>query len=138
MKSRWLDLIRGVGRALLEVFRAELDALAGDLRSSGRRLSGAVVQLAVAAFLLFWAVGVLAYATIELLALWLPRWGAAGVLLALLLLVALVLGWFARRRLRDLESPVRTVRRHLDEHVDWFQDQVLQLEEREGDGEEEL
>lgn len=137
MRSRWLDLVRGVGRALLEVLRAELEALASDLRASGKRLSGAVALLAAAAFVLFWAVGVLAYAAIELLALWLPRWGAAGVLLALLLAIALVLGWLAKRRLARLESPLQTARRRLDDHVDWFQDQVLQIEERSEQEEEE-
>ncbi len=125
-RGSWLQLIRAVGRALLELVAAEIEALAGDLKASGRTLAGAVLLFVVAAFLGFWTLGLLFFSAVELLALWLPRWGAAlttaGAALVAAAIVALV-GWLRARR---LESPADTVRRHVRDHVGWLQESVLE------------
>lgn len=121
----WLDFLRSLGQALLEVLRAELTALSEDLRLSARRLRAALLLFLAALLVLFWGLGVLVYAAVEVLALWLPRWGAALSLAGLLLLVAGLCAGLGRGRLRGVENPARTVRRRLDEHVGWWQRRVL-------------
>ncbi len=134
MKRRvagWLDLFHTVGRAFLELLRAELEALAADLKISVLRLRTALLLLLFAAFLLFWALGALALSSFEILALWLPRWSAALVVLGFLLLLAAIAGLLARWRLRGLESPTRTVRRRFSEHAEWWQARALAAESSE-------
>jgi hypothetical protein len=79
----------------------------------------------LALFGLFWALGLLAYISVEVLALWLPRWTAALGVFFLVLVITLVLVGVARQRLRKLEKPASTVRRHVSEHVDWWETRVL-------------
>ena len=120
----WGGRIRDVGEAFLGVVRAEIAALAGDLGRSGRALVGALVWALAAAALLFWTLGLLIYFAIELLSLVLPRWGAAGIVLALFALVSLLLLVAVRRRLAAIEAPDVTVRRRMEESRRWWQERV--------------
>jgi cbb3-type cytochrome oxidase subunit 3 len=67
----------------------------------------------------------LGYFSIELLALWLPRWGAVLIVLVLLLVVVWILWVLAKKKLRQAERPTETVRRRVTDHLDWWQDRVL-------------
>lgn len=125
MARGWKDLLRSLGDSLLEVAGAEAAALKGDLRSSGQQLSVAVAVGVSAAFFLFWWVGASGFVLFQVLAIWLPRWGAALIVATLFLVLALALALEARRRFRAIELPVDTVRRRIDDHVAWWQDQVL-------------
>ena len=120
-----VERARALGEALLAVLRAEVEALRGDYRRAAAQLVSALVVLGFAAGFAFWAVGALALVGFEVLAQWLPRWGAALVLFALFVAVALVLGWLAARKLRRIEPPLATASRHLEEHLRWWQERVL-------------
>jgi hypothetical protein len=122
----WADSLKGVGQAYLELLRSEIAALRDDLAATGRRVGGLLLLLAVAAFLLFWALGVLVYLMIEILALWLPRWGATLTVLLLLVAVVAALAVVARRRWSATELPAQTFRRRLDGHVDWWESRILE------------
>jgi hypothetical protein len=122
---RWLDLIRSLGGALLDLLQAEASALRSDLAASGRAAARAIIVLGIAAALLFWAVGAATLALVEVLALWLPRWGATSTVAGVLMLAALVAVYLGRRSLCSLEPPAATVRRHLGDHVAWWQERVL-------------
>jgi hypothetical protein len=121
----WIDLFRSLGEALLEVWRAELATLQDDLSRSGRHLGVALGLFGAAAVLLFWTVGLLLFALIALLHIWMPWWGAALIVLALFLIAMAVLGRLGLNRLRKVESPVETVRRRVDSHLDWWQHGLL-------------
>lgn len=121
----WIDLIRSLGEALLEVWRAELGTLQDDFQRSGRHLGAALGLFGAAVILLFWIVGLLLFVLISLLHVWLPWWGASLVVLALFLLATGVLGWLGLRRIRQVESPLETVRRRVDSHLDWWQHGLL-------------
>ena len=118
-------MLRSLGDSLIEVIGAEWTALTGDLRSSGRRFSLAVGLLALAAFLLFWAVGAAGFVLFEILILWVPGWAAALVVCGVFLVVGLTVGLVGRKRLRTLELPADTVRRRLDDHMEWWQSNLL-------------
>jgi len=126
----WLDLLRSLGEALLEVLRAELGALQADLQRSGRHLGAGAALLAGAAVLGFWAVGLIVFVLVTVLSIWLPLWGAATSVLALFLLATGVLAWLGKRRLAEVESPVLSVRRRLDDHMAWWQESFLGRPER--------
>lgn len=123
--SGWIDLFRSLGESLLEVLRAELAGLQDDLQRSGRHLGVALGLFAGAAVLFFWLIGLLLFALIALLHVWLPLWGAALIVLALFVIAITILAFLGVRRMRKVENPVETVRQRLDNHLDWWQHSFL-------------
>jgi hypothetical protein len=120
----WLEQLRALNAALLEVLGAEIEALFDDLRTSGRHLAGGVVWLALAASLAFFLLAALVAAAVAALALVLPLWGAILVVALVLALAAGAALAAGVRRLRRVESPAATVRRRVADHVYWWQRRV--------------
>ena len=118
--SSWLNLSRAVGQALLELLGAELSALSGDLKLSGRRVAGGVVLLLVSLSALFWGIGALSQAAVEYLALSYPRWQANLLVVAGFVVIALLLAAIGWWRLRGAETPAAAFRRRLDDHLGWW------------------
>jgi hypothetical protein len=121
----WIELIRSLGAALLEVYRAELADLKGDVRDASIHLVWALGLLLGAGVIAFWAVATLVFFVIEMLALWLPLWGAVGVVLLLLVGTVLTLLALGLRRLKRWENPAETVRRRLTDHRSWLEGEFL-------------
>lgn len=117
--------LKALGRALVELLSAEVDALGEELRGSARRLRGGVVLLVIGAFFGFWTVGALAYALVEILTFWLPRWGAALAATGGFALLTAIFAVWGRSRLKRLESPMRTVARRIEGHNAWVREQLL-------------
>ena len=117
--------MRSLGESLLGVAGAELAAVKGDIRASARQVGIAALLALAAAFLFFWVVGGVGFVLFQVLTLWLPGWGAALIVLAIFLLVASILAWAARARLRAVEPPADTVRKRFDDHVAWWQGEVM-------------
>ncbi len=118
-------MLRGLGEALLEVLRAEVATLQEDLSRSGRIAGGALALFGVALILLFWILGLLIFSLVAVAAIWLPLWGASLVVLALFLAAAAVLSWIGVKRLKQVENPLQTFRRRVDDHLDWWQSTLL-------------
>ena len=116
----WIDLFRSLGESLLEVVRAELAGLQDDFQRSGRHFGVALGLFGAAAVLVFWMVGLLLFALIAVLHIWLALWAAALIVIAIA-----VLGFLGMRRLRQVENPMETVRNRLDNHLDWWQHSFL-------------
>jgi len=125
MRRGWTDLLRSLGESLIGVAGAEAAALKGDLRASGRQLAIVVALAATAAFLCFWLVGAAGFVLFQVLTLWLPNWGAAAIVFAVCAILAIIVAMVTRQRLRAIELPVDTVRRHFDDHLAWWDSQVL-------------
>jgi Flp pilus assembly protein TadB len=121
----WIELFRSLGESLLEVWRAELAALQEDFERSGRYLGTSLGLLGAALVLLFWIAGLLLFVLVALLHVWLPWWGASLVVLLLFVAAAALLAWLGVRKLRRVENPILTVRRRLDNHLDWWQHGLL-------------
>jgi hypothetical protein len=121
----WIEMFRSLGESLLEVWRAELATLQDDFQRSGRHLATALGLLGAALVLVFWIVGLLLFVLVALLHVWLPWWGASLIVLLLFGLTAGLLAGLGARRLRRVESPVETVRRRMDDHLDWWQHGLL-------------
>jgi uncharacterized membrane protein YbhN (UPF0104 family) len=121
----WIDMFRALGESLLDVLRAELQTLQEDLTRSGRHLGVALGFLGVALILLFWLLGLLITLCVALLCIWLQVW--ASILIVLLLFAAGtgLLVWLGLKELRKAENPVETFRRHADDHLDWWQNNLL-------------
>jgi hypothetical protein len=124
----WIEMFRGLGEALLDVLRAEVATLQEDLTRSGKIAGGALALLGMALILLFWILGLLIFCLVAVLAIWLPLWAAALVVLALFLVAAGVLSWLGVHRLKQVENPVQTFRRRVDDHLDWWQNTLLRTE----------
>jgi hypothetical protein len=121
----WINLFRTLGESLIEVLRAESTALQTDLKTSGKHLGIALGLLGAAVLLLFWVLGLLIFCAIALLSIWLELWAAALIVLALFVAVMAVLVWLGLRRLKLVENPVDSVKRHVDDHLDWWQNGLL-------------
>ncbi len=121
----WIELFRSLGQALFEVLRAEAEALGEDLRRSGGKLLRGLALLGGAAAVGFWTLGVLVLVLITVVAIWLPLWAAALIVLALFAGVAGVLAALGWCQLRQLESPAATIKQRLDDHLDWWQHRLL-------------
>jgi Putative Actinobacterial Holin-X, holin superfamily III len=121
----WIRRFRELGDGLLAVLRAELATLQQDLARSGRHLGVALGLLGGALVILFWWVALLIALLVAVLALWLQLWAAILAVLLLFTAGAAVLAWLGWRRWRRVENPVETVRRHVDDHLDWWQNGLL-------------
>jgi hypothetical protein len=121
----WIDLFRSLGESLIEVVRAESTALQTDLKTSGRHLGIALGLLGAAVLLLFWVLGLLIFFLIALLSTWLQLWAAALIVFVVFALVMGVLVMLGLRRLKLVENPVDSVKRHVDDHLDWWQNGLL-------------
>lgn len=123
--SGWIEMFRGLGEALLDVLRAEVATLQEDLSRSGRIAGGALALLGAALVFLFWIVGLIIFVLVALLAVWLPLWAAALIVLALFTVTAGILVWLGMSRLKTVENPVQTFRRRVDDHLDWWQNTLM-------------
>lgn len=121
----WIDLFRSLGESLIEVVRAESSALQADLKTSGRHMGIALGLLGTAVLLLFWVLGLLIFLAVAVLSVWLELWAAALIVLLLFAAVMAVLIVLGLRRLKLVENPVDSVKRHVDDHLDWWQNGLL-------------
>jgi hypothetical protein len=121
----WIELFRSLGAALLEVLRAEAQALGEDFRRSGSRLARGAALLGGAAAVAFWTVGALVLTLMAVLAIWLRPWAAALIVTALFAASGGLLAWLGLRQLRRLESPAESIRRRVSDHLDWWRHRLL-------------
>ena len=133
--NSWSGAMRGVAESFLDLLRAEASELGRDLARSRRLVVRILILVAIAACFLFWAIAVLLLAAVEGLSLVWPRWAAALAVAAVLLVVIAGLGLAARATARRLESPANTVRRRIDDHVQWWNESLASDRGRlEGEG----
>ena len=121
----WIDLFRSLGESLIEVVRAEVGALQDDLKRSGRHYGVALGLFGAAVLLLFWILGLLVFFMVALLTVWLQLWAAALIVLLLFTFAAAALVWLGIRHFKKAENPVDSVKRHVDDHLDWWQNGLL-------------
>jgi hypothetical protein len=121
----WIDMFRALGDSLIAVLRAEMTTLQEDLTRSGQNLGRALGFLGVVLILAFWIFGLLIFCLVALLAVWLPMWASALIVLLLFTAAAGAFGWLGMKRMREVENPVVTVRRRVDSHLDWWQNSLL-------------
>lgn len=126
MASNWSDLIRSLGEAFAVLVSSEVEALKQELSESRRRLVAALIIGTLALFTVFWSIGAAMMLGFEALATVVDRWMAALAVFLALIAVAGVLGAVARARLKSLESPMTTAQRRWSEHLDWWQEEVLE------------
>jgi putative superfamily III holin-X len=131
----WLGMLRSLNTSLLAVWRAELAALFDDLSSSGRRLRSALLLLALAGSLFVLLIGTLVFTAIAALSVVMPLWGAALTVAGVLALAVAIVAGLGMARLKTVESPASTVRRRVDDHLDWW-NRRLSSGRREIDGED--
>jgi len=117
---RWLTMLRNLNGSLLGVWKAEIAALLDDLSASGRRLRTALLLLALAGSLLVLLIGTLVFAAIAALSLVMPLWGAALTVAGILAVAIGAVAMAGLAKLRSVENPADTVRRRVDDHIEWW------------------
>jgi Flp pilus assembly protein TadB len=125
-----VDLVRSLGGSLIEVLRAEVDALKEELASSGRHLAVGLAFLAGAAAILFWTLGAVIFTLGAVLAIWLQVWAAALIVVGVFLAGAALLAFLGLRQLKKFENPMESLRQHLEDHLDWWQHTLLREEKK--------
>jgi len=125
MRHSWSETFQAVGSAVLGLLKAELEALERELARSGKSLGIGIGLLAAAAAFGFWTLGVATYFLIQLLAIWLPLWAASLIVTLVFAAVAAGFALAGLSKVRRFENPVTTVRRRVEDHMDWWQDRVL-------------
>lgn len=128
----WIELLRSLGAALLEVYRAEAAEIKEDLGKSSVHLAWGVGLMIAAGMVGFWTLAAGIYFLIHVLALWLPLWGAAGVVLLLLVLTVLTLVWLGYRRFQRWENPAELLGRRVRSHRIWMEEELLPEEAKLG------
>jgi hypothetical protein len=121
----WQALLGDIGRSTVDLLHAEVTGAREELSELLRRSIGVAIVLLVALTIAFWALGAAATAAVAGLAVWLPLWGAALVLFAVLAVAAVAFGLVARSRFRRLEGPGTIVRRRVESHLEFWRDEVL-------------
>lgn len=125
----WIEQGRSLGQSYLDLLRAEWDQLLRELMVSVKKLGIGSALLIAAGMIAFWWIAVLAFFLIMVVAIWLPVWASAGIVLLVLLLVMGILAGIGISRLKSIENPVDTVGRRWDDHLDWWENRLL-AEER--------
>lgn len=125
MRQSWSESFHALGSAVLGLLKAELEALEAELARSGKNLGIGLGLLAAAAAFGFWTLGVATYFLIQLVAVWLPLWAAALIVTLAFAAVVAGLALAGLYKLRRFENPVSTVRRRVENHVDWWHDRVI-------------
>lgn len=125
MRESWADLFRSLGQSVLGLVQAEIGAVEEDVSRWSKEVAVGAALLAAAGAFGFWTVGVLTYFLIHLVAIWLPLWGAALVVTGVFALVAGLLAWLGLRKLQRYENPLTAARLRFDDHIEWWQRDVL-------------
>lgn len=123
--SQWLELFRTLGQALAELATAELAALKEELARNGKTLAVALGLFAAAAAVGFWLIALILYTAIQVLAVWLPLWGASAVVTGVFVILVAVLALVGAAKLKKLESPGATFGRRWSDHRAWWDRRLL-------------
>ena len=124
-KREWQDRLLALREAVGELYSAEADALSRDLAQWGKGFLGALLLVLAALALGFWLLAMLCGFLVALLAVWLPVWGATLVAMGIVALTIAGLAWIGVRRLQALGGPLGRVQRRWRDHLDWWQDRVI-------------
>jgi putative superfamily III holin-X len=124
-KREWQERLMALREAVGELYSAEADALSRDLGQWGKGFLAALLLLLAALALGFWLLAMLCGFLVALLAVWLPVWGATLVAMAIVALTIAGLAWVGLRRLQALGGPLARVQNRWRDHLDWWQDRVI-------------
>ncbi len=121
----WIALFQSLRDAFVGVMEAEVQSLRLDFELTKRHIGQAIGFAVLAVFVCFWVIGVFVLLLVQVAGIWLPNWAASLVVLAFLSLCGMGLVAAARERLRRIEAPKAMIRRHVQEHMDWWEEEVL-------------
>jgi hypothetical protein len=126
--ENWSEIFRALGEALIDVVRAEVTVLAGQLQRSAKSAGVALGLFAVTLLFLAVAVVLALFALVDGVRVgfgW-PWWGAALAVAGAIVAVALLLAGTAALILKKrFEMPQVTFRRRLEDHLGWWRERVF-------------
>lgn len=104
------DLVRDATRHFSTLIRSEVELAKSELAAEVRKGVKGSVMFVVALAILVFSLFFLFIAVGELLAVWMPRWAAFGIVFVLMVLTAAGFALFGWRRVRSIQKPDRTIR----------------------------
>ncbi len=142
-RGTWGEIFQSVAQAVVSVLKAELEVLSEQWKKWGGRLGLVVGLFGACTAVLVSALLFLPYfltALVQYLTGW--SWaGASGLVLAIVLLFAGILGAVGVLRMKRLDDPLAMTRERLDDHLAWWRSNIMepqpQLDEGDGDGRQE-
>jgi prepilin signal peptidase PulO-like enzyme (type II secretory pathway) len=99
-----VQLVSDLPRLIVDLLKAELNHLKAEFAEKAKYAAVGIGLLAVAALLLFFALGVLIAAAILGLAVVLPAWAAALIVFGVLVVVAVVLALVGIRSFKKMDG----------------------------------
>ncbi len=113
-----------LGASFAQVIAGEWQEVRSEMRHSAKVSVGAILTIAAGFAFLVVALSAFMLAAVELIFSILPRWASflgVGVGFAVL---AVLLIWVGRRRLKNVETPKTLVKRRWTEHRSWMRKQL--------------
>ncbi len=127
-RNTWRESFAALGESLIEVLRAELAVIGEAWKGSLRHLGIALGLFAVAGYVALVCLPTLVILALVagMVALGMPLWGAALVVIALVVTFVAVVVALAKKRLHErFENPVATVKDRVADHTAWWNERVL-------------
>lgn len=129
-RGTWVEIFQSVAQAMVGVLKAEVEVLSEQWKKWGARLGIVIGLFAACAVVLASALLFLPYfltALVQYISGW--SWaGASGLVLALVLLFASVLGGIGAWRLKSLDDPMAMTRQRLDDHLGWWRSNIMEAQ----------
>lgn len=126
-RDSWVELVRAVWTAALDVLKAEAEVLGQEWQRFARHLAAALACFALVVIASLYVVELLVQGAVEgVRATW-PTlgWTAPLVVAGAIFVVMLVVGGIGALVLRRVDPPTRSARRRFDDHVTWWRTTVL-------------
>ncbi len=128
----WGEIGAKLAQAVLQLLRAEASSLGADLQFGASVLRNVALWFAVVLCLSLCAGLTLTAAAVVGLSVLVPLWAAALIVGGFLVVLAVVAMFALRRSAGALESPVKTVRRRMANHTEWWQNELASVAHPDG------
>lgn len=128
--GEWLAALVDIGRAFIDVLKAEWQALTADFGASGRLLARGLLILAVALVLIVWVVILLSLALAAYLETFVERWQAILIVAGGMLVIGVLLLLWGKSVVGRVRKPSEMVQTRLADHRAWLDSQIGRVETR--------
>lgn len=116
------ELIERVVSKVTMLARKEVELAKAELKKDLRAEAAVAKGLGVAGVCALVTVNLLAVAVALFLSRWMPAWGAAVVVAAVVMAIGAIVGWLGWRR--RVTNPLQETRRTLEEDVKWAKERI--------------
>jgi hypothetical protein len=103
-------LVREASTHLSTLIRSEMELAKAEVTAELRKGVKGSIYFVIALVILLFSLFFVFFTMAEVLAIWLPRWGAFAIVVAFMFLIAGLFGLLGYLRVRSIRKPERTIR----------------------------